>query len=209
MPKVGKITVQIPGRERKDYDLYYSQKDRFCIKGIPDDFIMLTGFRPEGYTTEAILWETLHVAIQTAREKLKSQRKVIVFKIAAATHLRMVKVGDGEYQGYRLGISKDIDEMPFGVPMCSMGLEYHIYIEVNDGIKKEYHTITGSDSFGRINGISSLFTIIDWTQEREDFFESIYESMSGLLRKLSTFFFSRDLETVLKAIDSKQLTLDK
>lgn len=210
MAKVGKITVHIPGHERADYSLYYSQKNNFHIRGIPDDFKKLTEFMPDGYETEAVLRETLRCAIETAKEKLKSKRKVIIFIISASAELGMNKTGPGQFQGYKKGISDSIGFTGYGSNGAVLSVEYQTLFEISDGVKKEYYKINDNDSIGfRANFSSHQSTIIDWTQEREDFFRSIYKSMSGLLLKLSGFFFSRDIDTVLKAIDSKQLILDK
>lgn len=209
MPKVGKIKVVIPGHLGREYSLYYSQKTKFYITEIPADFINLTDFITERYETEASLKDNLMRCVRLAKEKLLTERKVIVFNIAASTHLTCVKEGEGHYSGQLPGISERISKMSFGPPLCTFGVEYYIYTEFNDGVQKAYHQINPDGSAGQSRRVTDNFTVIDWSEQREAFFESIYQNMAETLQKLSAFFFTDHITSVLDAIDHKQLKLYK
>ena len=100
MPKVGKIEIKF----RKDepccyFDLYYSQKEKFYIKGIPVDFVRLTEFVSSGHSTEESLRTHLRECLQIYQEKLKTERDVILYKIFASSLLRMNEVNENHFVG--------------------------------------------------------------------------------------------------------------
>jgi len=209
MPKVGKIRTIIPGHTVRDYSLYYSQKQKFYITDIPEDFTKLSEFIDQSYETEQLLRDNLERCIRIAKEKLLCQRKVIAFRVAASHHLRLNPSGENAYSGTLPGISDKIAGFnTHGIPRCAFGVEYLVLYEYNDGVKIEYRQVNADGSLGYSLRVDQReYTIIDYTADREAFFLSIYDNMAGIVLKLSQFFFSRDLEAVLHGIDNKQLSI--
>ncbi len=204
MPKVGNIKIQI----RKDepevvLDLWYSTNDQFFIKRVPSELIKLTGFNTEGYSTEALLKKHLSEAIELYNQLKITERKVLLFKISASTLLTMNKVSDGHFTGIKKGVSKNIKDLRVsdGAGIC---IEYKIAKEIDNG-KKEYFEIENGDqlsSYAMGFNLTSRsdWAIIDWTEEREQFFINLQNSMQEMVFKLSSFF-GGDIENVVRSID--------
>ena len=201
MPKVGKIEVIFNKNSgKKVYDLWYSQTDNFHLKGLPSDFIELTGFQPDCWQTEASLRDNLRLSVEKYQKLLSTERKVIIFRVCASTELTMNKVREGNYSGYKHGISRKISSFGFGSPDYAVGIEYRLYKEIDNGGKKYYPLLeNGGTGLERI--ITSDQSIIEWTEERELFFKGVYASMQSLVLKLAQFF-TDDLDKTVARIDS-------
>ena len=201
MPKVGNIRVSFRKDENPHFfDLFYNQKNKFHIKNVPQHFQKLTEFVSEGYSTEESLKDTLNKCVIEYREKLKTERDVILYKISASSELRMNKVGEGHYSGIKKGISTKISDIGGGGPDCSIGFDYKKCKEIDEGGKK-YYPYKDDGTLGYEMRVEKSWNIIEWTSEREDFFAGLYKSMGTMLEKISEFF-SNDDEKVLERIDS-------
>lgn len=202
MPKVGKIEVRFRDDEKiQQFDLWYSQKEKFFIKGLPQQFLKLLDFCSFGYPTEEALKNDLRDAVKKYKELLKIERKVILYRIAATAELTSNKTGEGTYSGNKREISNKFSSMGFGVPNCSLGIEYVIAKEVDEGGKKYFpYREDGSLSYD-MKIAKNVWGIIDWTPEREQFFQSIYGAMQELVIKLSSIFLEDD-EKVAQLIDT-------
>jgi len=201
MPKVGKITIRFHKDEQlREFDLHYSQKEKFHIKNVPHEFVRLTEFISSGYATEEGLRDRLHECVHDYQEKLKTERDVILYKICASTHLTSNITGEGNYSGQKKGVSKRISGMGYGVPVCSFGVEYKKCKEIDEGGKK-YFPYKEDGTLGYEMRVEKSWSVIDWTPERESFFLSMYDNMENMIQKISLFFGDDD-ERVLSLIDA-------
>ena len=201
MPKVGKIEIKF----RKDepccyFDLYYSHKEKFYIKGIPVDFVRLPELVSSGHSTEESLRTHLRECLQIYQEELNTERDVSLYKISASSFLRMNEVNENHFVGDKEGVSKRISDIGGGVPKCCFGIEYNKCKEIDKGGKK-YYPYKQSGALGYEMRVEKSWNIIEWTPEREEFFKSMYSNMENFIAKLS-LFFTNDDEDVIKRIDS-------
>lgn len=200
--KVGNIKIRIRKDEmEQSYALHYSQKDKFSIKGLPTELLRLSGFEPTHFPTENELVSQLEAAIRKYNELKKTERKVIMFKVGASTLLRMNKVSQGHYQGIKRGVSENIGDINFANG-AGIGIEFKIAIEFDEGIKQYFELEeSGLPSKYPVRFSRDEWMIIDYSLEREEFFNSIINSMQEMVFKLSQFF-GGDTEKVANLIDS-------
>jgi hypothetical protein len=205
MPKIGKVQANFTG-QTEVFELWYSQKEKFNVKGLPKKFLelMREEFLPFGFETERLLTDTLFHAVNKYKELIKKERKVILYKIEASTMLTMNKEpfrpGVGEcYSGIKKGISKRIRTTNFGSAEAAIGLEYIIAIEIDNGNKK-YHPIAEDGSVGyAMNSHGRIeYDVMEWSEQREAFFVALYESMQKLVFGISAFFSGNDIDLVNK-----------
>lgn len=210
MPKVGKIKLVIEGSSwGNEYPLFYTQKRGFELRDLPEDFINLTGVKTYGYTTESALRDAMYPAAQSYKELSTKRRKVIVYICRASEELTMNKIDKGHYQGTRIGVSKKIARFDFSQFNClsQFGIDFEIMYEVSRSDGVTYYNIDKNGiqkSHGR--ALSREFQVIEWTQQREDFFASIVNAMQNLVLQLSTFF-DKNAEQAIQFIDTKQKLL--
>lgn len=219
MPKVGKISTNLSA-EIQAYDLWYSPKEKFHIKGLPEHFLqtMYDEFQPWGYPSEGEIRTAFLIAVTNYKERIKTFRKVILFKIVGSHLLTMNKDPFNKehgqsFSGMKRGISKRISTTNFGAEEAEVGISYQLAQEVNTGTL-QYLPINEDGSLGfalRISVQTTDWQIIEWTPAREAFFESIYAGMEQLILRISEFFAGTD-EVLLKKIDhagGKFLLTDK
>lgn len=193
MAKIGNIDFTIGEKYPKSYQLYYTQAKLFEIRGINEEFFMLTGINSWGYGTEEELKNAILEAIPKYHAQLEKKKLVIAYRCRASSVLRMNELGRGSYQGTLKGVSKKImDFESFSSPYCSIGIDYNIYMEIFNGKENEYfrvdkdhkvastHTIHYKDREG--------MTFIDYSEENIEFFESVKKGMQGMVEKMSMFF---------------------
>ncbi len=200
--KVGNIKVRIRQDEpEQSYALHYTQKDKFAVKGLPIEFLRLSGFEPSYFPTENQLITDLQEAIRKYNALKKTERKVIMFKVVASALLRMNKINQGHYEGLKRGVSENIGNLQVS---NGAGIEigFKVAIEVDQG-KKEYFELDddGLPSKYQMRFSNNEWTIIDYSLEREQFFNSITDSLQEMVYKLSQFF-GGDNESVANLIDA-------
>lgn len=211
MAKIGNIEFRIGTKYPVPYQLYYTQKWKFEIRGIPEEFFDLTGCSNAGYQTEAELKKAIWEAIPKFHKLKEKQRLVIGYKAYATSELTMNKVREGSYSGYREGVSKKIKSFNgFGAPKCAVGIKYFVCMEIFNGKENEYfrvgedHKVNHSHPmhFTAIDGVQ----FIDYTEGAIQFFEGITEAMKGMVTQMSTFF-GLDAEKAALLIESNQKLL--
>lgn len=201
MPEVGKIMVRFRKDENpREFKLYYSQKEKFYIKNVPADFVRLTEFVSSHHSTEDGIRNHLNECIKIFQEKLKTERDVILYRISASAYLTMNEIDENHYSGQKRGVSKRISDLGGSSPKCCFGIEYKKCKEIDEGGKK-YYPYKQSGTLGFEMRVEKSWSVIEWTPEREAFFEGLYKSMENLVEKISVFF-SDDDEKVLTLIDS-------
>lgn len=205
MPRVSKVKLKYDSKYGKEHVIWYTQKNKFEIRDLPDELQRMTDFHPSHYATEEKLKKDAHAACRKYKELKKTERKVILYKCEASTHLLMNKVKDGHYSGTLQGVSKKIRNMNGHPPLATVGITYKICRVVDDGADPTYYVL-GEDSEEMISGFpfkkSRHYQEIEYTEERHQFFIEIVESMKELVRKLSAFF-GKDPEDAAKLIEQR------
>lgn len=202
MPKVGTLDYTINTEYPQSYELWYSQKKKFEIKGVDEEFFNLTGILPYFHNTEQELHTAILCAITVYREKKKAQRLVIGYLCQTSNVLRMNEEKRGRYQGTLPGVSSKIGDLEWNVPYCSIGITYNVYLEIADGHKNTYYEV---DDNMKAKAVAfrpdSQYQFIDYSEERYQFFENIKSGMQGMVQKMS-MFFDLDSEQATMLIES-------
>lgn len=208
MAKIGKFEFRIESNEPKDYPVYYTQANKFEIRGISEEFFNVTGISNCGYLTEIALNKAIHEAIPLYHESKKRQRLVIGYRCKATSELRMNKVDEGRYRGTMKGVSDKIMSFDaFTAPLLSIGIDYEVWMEIFNGKENEYypvdkdHKVSSSFkiNFQRREGM----TFIEYTEENYEFFQNIGKGMQEMVKKLS-LFFDMNAEDAQQLIASNQ-----
>lgn len=209
MPKVSKTKLYLKSHYGEDYDVHYNAKNqpKFSIKGLPDDFTRITGVYTYGYETESELDKHIQIAVREYKRLKQTEKKVIIYKASATPELTMNKLREGSFHGCLSGISKKLDSFGHGAENASFGITYQIMIEVDHTNKKEYHSIKDDGTLGFARSIRSKEQIMDWTQEREDFFKNIYSSMREMVFKISQFIDQEPEQIALLIQNNQKLLL--
>lgn len=201
MAKIGKDIFVIKN-ESTCVDIHYSQKSGFYYKGIPQEVYDLTSFGNKRYQDEGGLKQHLLSSLTEYHEKIRNCRKVISYHLYGSTQLILNKL-EGACAGYcgiKTGVSKQFDHKLDNSIENMFGFTFNILIEVT-GRTVEYYHVREDNSPGALYRFSnnSREMIIDWTQEREQFFMDLQEKLQQLIYGVSEFF---DQPNLLQLIDS-------
>lgn len=209
MPKVGKIRLKYDSEFGKDHDIYYTSKEGFTVKGLPSDFHTLTDLKYYGYNSEGDLTSALLSACHKYRETKVNTKMVIMYKCVASTELRMNKVSDGSYQGLLPGVSREIDDIKSRDCIAQFGIDFMVMSVVDDGVSREYYRVDSvtKEVKGRYSVSSREYQEMDYTEEREQFFLNLVESMKKMVVAASTFF-GADPEQAALFIEQNQKLLN-
>lgn len=205
MPKVGKVTANFTG-ETEFFELWYDSRLMFHIKGLPQNFLEIVKdtFIARSFETEDKIRTALIYAVRDWKEATKDQKKVIAYKITASADLCMNKMEGhrGGFSGRREGISKRIKNADIGSEHNQLAITYVIMMAVTKG-KTEYHPIYEDGTLGNAYTCTSDYSMIEWTAEREMFFNNISDQMYRMLVRMSTFFNDDDADVVKRIDQSK------
>lgn len=209
MPKVGKIRLRYDSEYGKEHDIYYTSKEGFTVKGLPSDFHTLTDLRYYGYNSEGDLTSALLSACHKYREAKVNTKMVIMYKCIASTELRMNKVSEGSYQGLLPGVSKKIEDIKSRNCIAQFGIDFVVLSVVGDGVSREYYRV---DSVSKeVKGRCSInpweYQEMEYTEEREQFFLNLVESMKKMVVAASKFF-GTDPEQAALFIEQNQKLLN-
>lgn len=207
MPRIGNINLIYEGDGYKTHEIFYKQGQGFLIKGISKEFEGLTGFKTYGWETERALTEAVKAACRKFRELKTTSKRVILYKCAASAELRMNKVSEGSYTGNLAGVSDKIADTGFGDDLASFSMDYMLAQVVNDGTDKKYFEINSVTKEPKEWELKhrdiSDYQEMDYTEEREQFFLNIVESMKKMVVSAS-LFFGAEPERAIKFIENKE-----
>jgi hypothetical protein len=196
--KVGKEIYQIKG-EFTQVELHYTRTGGFQFKGIPDEVYSMTE-TAVGYTTENALKNATVLALQQWHEMIKTERKVIAYRLFASSTLI------GRRQTPKPGVSKKFtSDGGFRIPDYAFGIDYKIYIERNSNGLKYFPLMADGEICGRPDHIESEWIFIDFSEERELFFKGLADNLQNLVYKVSAFFDSPELLSLMDSNSLKQL----
>lgn len=206
MPKVDIVIANFEKDIDTSFDVWYTRATKFEIKGLPEKFLQVMDgkFRKSGYDTVEQAQEALEEATKIYREKIKSERKVILFRIAASENMTR-EPGTEIIAGQRMWGKRKAKmgnrihsfDNPSILKGEVLGFHFLIALETNDG-DKEY-TIIQEAGLKQHYSRYADYDVIDWTEEREMFFQRISAGMHTLLHKLA-YFFSEDEQVLLQRI---------
>ena len=203
MPKVGTKCVNI-NEKRVDLILWYTQKDGFSYRGIPNELYKLTEFGKRVYRSEEEINTHLNESIVEYHEKAKTTKKIISYTLKATANLVMNRTGEYAYTGIKLGVSKKFEtEHDFGNSF-SFGFSYRVLMETSGTDKKHYYLINEDGSTGYECKNDGL--CIDWTPAREQFFKDMAENLQKLVYGVSDFFDQPDLLQLMDTIGIKAIS---
>lgn len=206
MAKIGKDMFVIKN-ENRCVEIHYSQKTGFYYKGVPQEVYDLTNFGSKRYLDEGSLKQQLLCSLTEYHEKIRNCRKVISYHLYGSTQLILNKL-EGTYAGYsgiKTGVSKQFDHKLDNNIENMFGFTFNVLIEVTGRTTEYYHVREDDFPGGPYRFASeSKERIIDWTQEREQFFMDLREKLQQLIYGVSQFFDHPDL---LQLIDSHGIKL--
>lgn len=207
MPKVDTVSATFTDRE-KDYDVWYTRRNKFEIKGLPEKFIQVMDgqFVTKDYESVEAAQEALDHAVPIYRKKIATEKKVILFRVSASEPMTRVPgdivAGQRLYNERKKGISDRIHsfyEPSMGFSHGSvLGFHYMVAIETNDGTRE--YTVVQEPGLKQKQGRFAEYDVIDWTEDRQRFFQMIDEGMNTLMFKLSSFF-AEDATELARRID--------
>lgn len=206
MPKIGKKFFSITGRG-DDYEIHYTRKELFSIKGLPKEFTTITQFETHGYDTENSLIMAVHDAIKKYMELTKTERTSILFRAVASYDLALNKTGDGAYSGHKSGVSKYVSSMGMGsIPQYAMGFEYHI-------VKVVGNSSTEKDTYYRLNEDLELESTYAMSASDKNYREIPYSTSTiALFKELADAFqnavykISKIMDADIKELESAYIT---
>jgi hypothetical protein len=207
MPKVSKIKLHLKNQYGEYYEVHYNAKNApmFSVKGLPEDFTKVTGINYYGYKTEAELENTIYPAVSQYKILKQSQRKVIIYKSSATAELTMNKINEGSYSGLLHGISTKFGSFGHGSEIASFGISFSVMMEIDHVSDKKYYLIKKDGSLGFSQSLNFKEQVMEWTQEREDFFNNIYSSMREIVLKISQFIDQEPEEVALLIQNNQKL----
>lgn len=218
MPKVSKHRNPFSIAGDKDapfvLDIYYS-KGEFFFKDeqLPKGFLHTTSFTARTTaTSERELIAKLNAAFLEYKKLTETGSLVIRYHAGASTPIIMNNKGDGQYSGYRKGISSKFENFRFNgdLPSCTIGFHFEVFYVVKDGTGAStyYRYNTEKEEIGyRTEAIHRSGSEIPYTKERLEWFENLKESMVKMAVSMSTFFGASEEQAKL-FIDSQQKLIE-
>ncbi len=202
MPKVSTLQLSING-EQKMFPVHYSKNEKFTLKDFPADILKVAGVtdneelcerRRNLFPTEADLKSWYDEVLQLLHEKQKTTRKVIVYSINATQALfaNYILEEDGYARlDVKPGFTQELINQTFNSDfgeacqgIWKLGINFRIMFEQNfDGLKYFHCNPDGTiGNQNTVNGIKDI--VIDYTPEREVFFQQVRQAMSDMLLKI-------------------------
>jgi len=196
MAKVGKHTVTINGK-LTFLEVFYTQKDGFSYKGLPEEFVKMMNWSELRFDTEDIMKNQLYHKLIEYHEQIKKTRKVILISLEGSLQLISNQTGHGSYSGHKPNVSKFFNSITNAPDYC-FGFEYRVLYEVQSETSR-YHHVAKDGGVGTETRFSSNHKmIIDWTPEREQFLIDLGGNVQQLIYAVSAFF---DNPEALKLMD--------
>ena len=202
MTKICKDYATIRGK-MISVEIHYNQKQKFFYRGIPDEIYQMTSLGSRTYASEDELKRALICALATYHEKIKQQRKMIVYKLKGSDELVRKPQGEFGWGGIKPGVS-DKFQTCTGARYL-FGFDFDIVMEVT-GSGIQYFTLDQDDKIKRQMHIDSYsgYILIEWTSEREQFFRNLAEQLQRLVMGASAFF---DRSDMLKLMDKGEIKM--
>lgn len=204
MPKIGKRHITIKDR-MVWFEVMYSQKDGFYLKDFPSEILKFArdGYKPRlDSEHDMAIW--YQVTTETYHESLKHIRKVIAIKLQLSMMYTHAKTNDNSWM-HRKDISSQFSaKTAFGGSDSfrhQIRFDYKIlYVEERGEVVNSYYICNPDDTIGHRTSEGDVSFLLDYTEEREAFCQSVENNLIMLAEKFIKFF-SAPIEDLTKAID--------
>lgn len=190
MPKIGTKIEKIK-EQHVELIIWYTRELGFFYKGLPSDFINVTGFGNGGYKSEEALLGSFRSALNIYHERMKQTKKIIRYSLRGSTEMLLNKVGEGCYSGHKEGVSNKFTTTEGGGYV--FGFDYTILMETSGTDRKRYYLLKEDGSVGHEIQIMGGINTVDWTPEREQFFKDMADNLQLLINGVSSFFDQPDM----------------
>jgi hypothetical protein len=215
MAKVSKINISI-GDNDHQFEAHYSDKLKFHVKNFPQEILLVNGEwsgKIQNHERMVELENSVRALLKEYYERIKSQRKVILYTLIFSQNFKMRQTGIGSYSGDnpKIKIPSPFDGMytssDRGKDINGYGLVFDFCVATEiTGSQTKY--IRQWKSEGGIVEMEKYATrsskdevAIDWTPQREAFFENMKEAMTMMAIKFCDFF-GKDEKKLLDVMDS-------
>lgn len=206
MPKIGKDNFRIKG-QYVEVEIWYTQKTGFYYKKLPEEVSDLTEFGHRRYTNEGEMKTHLLCCLTDYHNKIASKRKVIAYHLYGSAEMVMKRM-EGEYNGYcgiKPGVSPHFDHPSGGVDYM-FGFDFHVLFEVTAQKTEYFRIMADGTPGGHFRKSPDRFCIIiDWTAEREQFFNDLKDKLQQLIYGVSAFFDQPNLLELMDTYGIKML----
>lgn len=204
MTKIGKTMITVKG-EIHPVEIHYNRERKFFYRGVPDEVIALSSFRNRDYASEKELTQALSIALEQYHEKIKVQRKMILYTLFGSSALIRERIEQGMYGGQKEGVSSKFETLMYAQYL--FGFNFDILLEVSEQ-RVEYYYMKEDGTAGRrmSRPFNSQMCLIEWTPQREQFFRDMASQLQKLICSVSEFF---DKPNMLELIDNEIVRLLK
>lgn len=204
MTKIAKTNITVRG-ELHQVEIHYTRERQFFYRGIPEEVLAITQFRNQHYASERELTQALRIALEEYHEKVKTQRKMILYSLYGSSTLVMNRIEQGMYCGVKDNVSRKFQTTSSAKYL--FGFDFDIVLEVS-AQKIEYYFMNdeGIACNRMIRPLGCTMHLIEWTPQREHFFRDMAAQMQKLVLSVSEFFDKPDM---LELIDNQTVRLLK
>ena len=129
MTKIGKTMITVKG-EIHPVEIHYNRERKFFYRGVPDEVIALSSFRNRDYASEKELTQALSIALEQYHEKIKVQRKMILYTLFGSSALIRERIEQGMYGGQKEGVSSKFETLMYAQYL--FGFNFDILLEVSE-----------------------------------------------------------------------------
>lgn len=203
MPQIKKIPIHRAG---KDFELVISfntKKEAFTFSGIPPEYT--AEMKHRNFSTFDDCRRAVIAAIDAYTEKMKRTRKVILVTLSATHDVAMEKIGRGHYS-----LKPEADHRLQTITDGGWGfiIDYRIGLLVEGGVKdNQFYEIDEEGQREYADHVAKYEVILDWTEEREQFFLGIAKAVREMVEKVAAYLLD-DPAKVMQRIDARQKLLN-
>ncbi len=198
MPKITTFDTFIEGKYTQ-FEVYYSSRQGgFYIKNCPNkiaEYMEMTH-----YETERDILIAFKQAVDKFHEDLKVSTKIILYSISLPTGIHMNKIDSGHYSGSHERVPQKLTRLIGTIRGDDSDCESYGFVinhRIVTKIEAEKTTYKELENGIRDGSLTRKYKIeqeIEWTQEREDFFNSLKESTISIIEKILQFLGKEDSE---------------
>lgn len=220
MAKIKTININIAGVE-ESLAIWFTESSGFHLKSFPKQILEITGhsiYDFKNHKTFASLTDKIHSISKIYESRIRTRKKVIYIK-SVIGDVTFCRIGTTDLQINGSGRSYSVKNAyknfnsDFGDHTLDYGFcfSYDIGYEYAEGDKKYYTVLNIAWSSTNVNPEkfpneysfhTEGYHVIEWTQQREDYFKKLSETMDMMAEKFAEFF--KDTQKAIIAIDKNK-----
>jgi len=205
MPKIGTTMITVKNK-MTSFDVYYTQKEGFYLKDFPAEILK---FSREGYKPRQDSEHNMKVWYMSTtklyHDALKKIRKVIAVKLQLSMMYTHKKTSDNSWKHREDINSKFSSKTSFDGSDSwkhQMRFDFQIlFIEERDEVVDSYFMCNPDGTIGHRTGERDVSFLLDYSEERLAFCQSIENNLIQLAEKFIQFF-QQPIDELTKAIDT-------